>query len=512
MSIKKGMPKGFLGTHDGLPSDDLLESINAVTGKLDEKNSMNTDDDEGCDKDKKKKTLVDKAASALKTFDKGFKVAKEDVDVDETVDTVEEETDTLVSEEFGEGVILSVNEDTVEIMFEHGIETVSFEQLDELSKDTLKTYVTKANDDITNKAKDFLKKDSTKDSRKAATDAISKRNKGIRQARSKMTEEAEQIDELSKATLGSYVKKATKDVTNKTVTAHELKNGYDKKYQNISNTRYSINSLKNKADQRTSNIHKAVDKITDKGKPSDKKEGEKIRKNISKLHKNAAKTGANNAEKAYHKWEYEYSMNGYDLPHAASDKAKELNASLKRKISSHKLANNVKNVNKSVDKLTKEEVETIAEDNSSLGKVRKKLEDLHYKEVIAAQENVKKHHAKLHAKFHKEAPAILAKHGFKKASEGDNSKTFVKGHADGHVTTASLFKHAGVYDPSRYHMHNSKTGETVSHHIHDYVNTATADSDAKREHLYMIPNFEANVIKTLKNHENGTSHDHDRAY
>lgn len=91
------------------------------------------------------------------------------------------------------------------------VEVVQEEQIDEISKDTLKTYVTKANDDITDKAKDFLKKDSTKSSRRDALDAISKRNKGIKQARSKMeeeTEEVEQIDELSRGTISRYSAKA----------------------------------------------------------------------------------------------------------------------------------------------------------------------------------------------------------------------------------------------------------------------------------------------------------------
>jgi hypothetical protein len=85
--------------------------------------------------------------------------------------------------------------------------TESVEQIDELSKKTLTSYVKKAAGDAVTKAYkagDVRDKDSGKNYMKALGRQI-----GISTATNKLTkEEAEQIDELDKKTLGSYIKKA----------------------------------------------------------------------------------------------------------------------------------------------------------------------------------------------------------------------------------------------------------------------------------------------------------------
>ena len=80
--------------------------------------------------------------------------------------------------------------------------------LDELSKKTLGSYVKKASSDMASNAYNLGARDPLK--KPGSWDKAFKRKAGIEKATDKITkEEAENLDELSKKTLGTYVKKAT---------------------------------------------------------------------------------------------------------------------------------------------------------------------------------------------------------------------------------------------------------------------------------------------------------------
>lgn len=84
------------------------------------------------------------------------------------------------------------------------------EQIDELSKATMGRYVNKAADRMSTQGVTAGLKIAADEKSKKNFDNIAKRQKGIATAVKKLTkEESEQIDELSKKTLGSYVKKAS---------------------------------------------------------------------------------------------------------------------------------------------------------------------------------------------------------------------------------------------------------------------------------------------------------------
>jgi hypothetical protein len=121
------------------------------------------------------------------------------------------------------------------------------EQIDELSKKTLGSYVKKAAGDAVTKAYragDVRDKDSGKNYMKALGRQI-----GISTATSKLAkEEVEELDELSKKTLGSYVKKASRNLAGR-----EYKRGAEKDA--------SMSNLQ-KSYKRDMGIAKAVDKLT----------------------------------------------------------------------------------------------------------------------------------------------------------------------------------------------------------------------------------------------------------
>lgn len=94
------------------------------------------------------------------------------------------------------------------------------DQIDEISKATMGRYINKAKDAIDAASYRQGTRDSDYSLRKNRAigakieKKLTKRHKGIETAVKKLTrEEAEQIDELSKATLGSYIKKADKQAT-----------------------------------------------------------------------------------------------------------------------------------------------------------------------------------------------------------------------------------------------------------------------------------------------------------
>jgi hypothetical protein len=167
------------------------------------------------------------------------------------------------------------------------------EELDELSKGTLANYSQKAAHDVGNKMYragsshvtanvkksegmrglgDYYDKDSAKQHSKALT-----RLQGIKTAAKKLakeeftledysleeiqdfmqTEDFEQLDELSKKTLGSYVKKATDDYTNRETRISRALDNSSKMFLDP-----NINKAAVKQANRKLGMNKAIDKLT----------------------------------------------------------------------------------------------------------------------------------------------------------------------------------------------------------------------------------------------------------
>jgi hypothetical protein len=98
---------------------------------------------------------------------------------------------------------------------------VSFEQIDEISKPTLGRYINKAKNSIDLTAwRQGYKEAGAGNPSKQLEKKLSKRHKGIETAVNKLTkEDAEQIDELSKGTMGRYINKAATKMGSQGVTA-----------------------------------------------------------------------------------------------------------------------------------------------------------------------------------------------------------------------------------------------------------------------------------------------------
>ena len=132
------------------------------------------------------------------------------------------------------------------------------EQIDELSKDTLKSYREKAHVDMINSAGKAIGAIHKKDKPTEIDSRFTweKRIRGVNAADKKLKkEEVEQIDEISKNTLGSYIKKAAYNAQVHAMASKDIENKEGK---------YTPDSLRHdfKRTNRRAGIVKAVNRLT----------------------------------------------------------------------------------------------------------------------------------------------------------------------------------------------------------------------------------------------------------
>jgi hypothetical protein len=139
----------------------------------------------------------------------------------------------------------------------------------ELKKATLASYVKKAGSNIEYNAgekREAELADWDDDSeRKTAEKNIENRHKGIKTAVKKLAkEEVESIDEISKATLGSYAKKASFDsAISKKIAADFDNRAKTSRKQDMKDANTNIaNDYKTKSWKRQDNVNKAIDRLT----------------------------------------------------------------------------------------------------------------------------------------------------------------------------------------------------------------------------------------------------------
>ena len=133
--------------------------------------------------------------------------------------------------------------------------------INEISKGTLGRYINKAKDSIDMASYRQGHKEAHGSSSKPLEKKLTKRHKGISTAVNKLTkEESEQIDELSKATLGSYVKKATNQAFSRGYSGDAMTVRGDMNRDSEEEKAGEKNV--HKAIKRVSGVTKAVNKLT----------------------------------------------------------------------------------------------------------------------------------------------------------------------------------------------------------------------------------------------------------
>jgi hypothetical protein len=134
-------------------------------------------------------------------------------------------------------------------------------ELDELDKKTLGSYIKKASSDLTNIQRGITSKmrDGETDTDRLS-DKRAFRKQGIAKAVDRITKEEVELDEVSKSTLGRYVKAASTDAARKT----SEKDSVDRDYPNrsFSDRLGYKKELGKKLNKRRVGISKAVDRLT----------------------------------------------------------------------------------------------------------------------------------------------------------------------------------------------------------------------------------------------------------
>ena len=136
------------------------------------------------------------------------------------------------------------------------------EELDEVSKATLGRYINKAKDSIDATSWKQGYREAARKPLSSFEKKLTKRHKGISMAVKKLTkEEADQIDELSKKTLGSYIGSASAD---KSFAAHDVGaiNQIAQTTGTTARDREEREQLNKRHAKRSSGIGRAVDKLT----------------------------------------------------------------------------------------------------------------------------------------------------------------------------------------------------------------------------------------------------------
>ena len=382
------------------------------------------------------------------------------------------------------------------------------EPIDELSKGTLSSYVNKAaqsarihgimQGDFNSKSKNARKPGTKQSWSKMKSDAQNtgwKRQDGIKTAVSKLAkEEVEEIDELSKGTLGSYVNKASKDTMMKGRDAlghdrdaketeykariHQAVNGGSDSdaIRSANDSRDKSFDSGLKARSRLAGISKAVGKLTkEEVEPID----ELSKGTLGSYVKKAAVDAANSAD-----------VGGQRIGSGASGSWD----SYKKAIRRHK------NINKAVDKLTKEEVEEIDEVSKELlgryitksslkaaGHAYKASDDKsgkHIDKTFKRLDGIKVAAKKLTKEEVEEIEALAAKHGLSEAVI-EESAELSRGAKNALAQAASHKSGSEEYHKwmAVHHSHAARSGKLAdqAHHsieAEHHFNNVAADNKA----------------------------------
>jgi hypothetical protein len=267
------------------------------------------------------------------------------------------------------------------------------EQVDELSKGTLGSYVKKASGRVADKSRHAGDIENRRDISPAAKEVLARQNrkignslKGISRATDRLTkEDVEQVDELSKGTLGSYVKKASDDARARARIAGTAGPGTKRGKE-----------LDDKSRDRVKHIGRAIGKLT---KEETEQVDELSKKTLGSYVNKAAGSAATHTGAAA----------------AYGSSSKNPNAA---KMAQHQAiaTKRTAGIQKAVGKLTKEDVEHVAEaDVKNAGpKVKDEYKNFHDKFKSHSKEN----QAKITSNLRK---GMSYKDAIKNVSEADGS-------------------------------------------------------------------------------------------
>jgi hypothetical protein len=282
-------------------------------------------------------------------------------------------------------------------------------------------------------------------------------------------EEAEQIDELSKSTLGRYINKAR---------SQESLSWY--KQGNRSADSKDIRNVV----KRNVGITKAVDKLTKEDidvfvLDEDHGIGEIIEET-----NDSVKVLFDDILKSY-EYDQIFVEDIEQIDELSKDTLLSYNTKAQSAIDSTKGKRG---------KPTKAVVALRAKRTGGLENTKKRLEAIYKKESDEHNTKMKGLESKLNDQFEKEHPAIMAKHGFEKIHSHPERDVYVHKHDNGHVSTVTINKPKN--DSSFFNRHdiratNTKGSSWSNHNVHNGV---YREGHYDKHTAEMMPRFEKHLI------------------
>ena len=192
------------------------------------------------------------------------------------------------------------------------------EELDELSKSTLGSYYNKADQHIDTNTQVLVRKVKAGDTKAAnrTSDIIGKRMDGMDRAEKRLNrEEVEELDELSKTTLGSYAKKASRDAVITRKIGADFENQAKKaRSPGMKAASGEISQkYKEKSWKRRDGIDKAVDRLT-------KEEAEMNERSLSPAEKDAVEVNVMSMKKNLAGFKARYGKDAKSVMYATATK------------------------------------------------------------------------------------------------------------------------------------------------------------------------------------------------
>lgn len=326
-------------------------------------------------------------------------------------------------------------------------------------------------------------------------------------------EEVEQIDELSKATLKSYVKKSTKAADK----AWDKSEKEEDKAMATDGMKYPE---KQKRHMDAAIKHTDVWRKRDSGiKVAKKKLGEEFEEDIFVLDEQYGVGAVLNYTDDTVTVVFEGHVEEYDADDVALvEEVVDLQEISKETLQSYTAkAKADPAFEKKKGKPSKTTVAIRAKRTAGLENAKARLQAIVKKENEAHMEHAKKLSNKLDAHFEAEAPKILAKHGYEKIHSGTfkdpygegkdaHISTYVKKHDSGHVTMFAMHKKGdtGHYGSSVHEAKATSTkGSSFSGHTPHY---GVFDDKGYEKHMTdMMPKFEQHVIHVKEHGDNNRS-------
>lgn len=134
---------------------------------------------------------------------------------------------------------------------------------------------------------------------------------------------------------------------------------------------------------------------------------------------------------------------------------------------------------------------------SSVELAKQKLHQILHKEFEAGEKKREKHAAGIQTHFLKEAPKVLANHGYSKLHSANGSDVYHKGHDNGHSSLVRISAPRSKYEGTNFTIHSTNGSGTGMGHNHQIDHSDSHHNNVTK----MMNSFEHTIIGHHDDHK-----------